>query len=479
MWAADDDTQLRLTQNIDQQKIQQEKNLREADIHSNTLPNMVIDGETIQVNQQDINDVGRALYISVMQKRWQAVSLYLDVYVKLPQYDPSLALFAQGALSRSKGQLKQAENDFRKSSQLQPNNIITQLELARVLTEQQKNNDATVLFQKIKKQLIHIESDSTAQNISKTVDMFLNGLQQRDHWHGTLAVGPIYGKNINSSSGVSSTTIYYVLDSSGSVNTYYYTRSAPKPAETGGLEYEGTVSKRWSLNGNHGLALRGLAYGDSYDDYSQYNESTINLNLGYSYLDQKNQFVLAPQYENYRYANAASYNAWGLHGEWIYFLSADKMFKLETDIKHLKYQEYKNFTGTSKSVSATFFKVLPQQWTVFSGLDYLDHPSKEHVVNSFEQEGIRLGISKQFKFGLNATLFGSFRWRQFDEYAASFDARRHDFEQNYTLVFQAPKLSFYGFTPNLTYRLNRNNSNVDWLYSYDKQTISIKLQRSF
>ena len=73
----------------------------------------------------------------------------------------------------------------------------------------------------------------------------------------------------------------------------------------------------------------------------------------------------------------------------------------------------------------------------------------------------------------------SFRWRQFDKFTPVLEARRHDFEQNYTLILSAPRWAFYGLTPNLTYQYNQNNSNVEWLYSYDKHNVSLKLEHRF
>lgn len=98
---------------------------------------------------------------------------------------------------------------------------------------------------------------------------------------------------------------------------------------------------------------------------------------------------------------------------------------------------------------------------------------------AYQQQGIRLGLSKSWNIGLNTTLFSSYRWRQFDRYAENLEARRHDFEQNYTFVMQMPRFKFYGVTPNLTYRYNHNSSNVDWLYSYDKHNVSLKLEHRF
>ncbi|MFU0499925.1 surface lipoprotein assembly modifier, partial [Acinetobacter baumannii] len=140
---------------------------------------------------------------------------------------------------------------------------------------------------------------------------------------------------------------------------------------------------------------------------------------------------------------------------------------------------YKSFDGIENSAFATFWKIFPDQWTFFGGLDVLDHSAKEKYVAAYEQQGARLGVTKNWSTGFNTTLLSSYRWRQFDKYAVGYLARRHDFEQNYTFVVQMPRFEFYGMTPNLTYRYNHNKSNVDWLYSYDKHNISLKLEHRF
>ncbi|SSS32713.1 peptide signal [Acinetobacter baumannii] len=109
----------------------------------------------------------------------------------------------------------------------------------------------------------------------------------------------------------------------------------------------------------------------------------------------------------------------------------------------------------------------------------LDHSTQEKYMAAYQQQGVRLGLSKSWSTGFNTTLLSSYRWRLFDKYAETFLARRHDFEQNHTFVVQMPRFEFYGMTPNLTYRYNHNKSNVDWLYSYDKHNISFKLEHRF
>ena len=161
------------------------------------------------------------------------------------------------------------------------------------------------------------------------------------------------------------------------------------------------------------------------------------------------------------------------------FIGQNKALKLEAEIKDIHHLKYAPQSGEESSVFATFWKVLPQQWTLFGGLDYVDHNSEEQYFTAYEQQGVRLGLSKQFKAGFNAALFSSYRWRQYDKYNSVLEEKRQDFEQNYTLVFSAPKWELYGLTPNLTYQYNKNRSNVGWLYSYDKHNVSLKLERRF
>ncbi|MFU8927991.1 surface lipoprotein assembly modifier [Acinetobacter puyangensis] len=486
-YAADNDTQLRLNQDIQRQQLQQEQNLKDLQQQDKgELPSMVINGETIIV-EQNIEDVGRALYLSVMQRQWQATTVYLDAYLKLEGYDQSLALFAQGALARVQGKPKKAEQDFTQALALQPQNQIIKLELARVLTEQQKNKDAKNTFLQVKDHLAS-SSDPTAQNITKNVESYLKGLKQRDAWQGSIAFGARYATNINNSAEYNNTTTWYAADENGDylldedgnkIFVYNRNQRSPDPINATGLDYEATLSKRWSLSGNHGISFRGLGYGQVYPNESDYNELTFNFNAGYSYQDQKNQILFAPVFEHKYFGHDPYYNAWGGRAEWMRFIGQDKALKLETEIKDFNYSNYTTQNGVEYSAFATFWKILPKQWTLNTGLDYVDHNTEEKYYAAYQQEGIRIGISKQFNAGFNATLSNSYRWRQFDTYAAVLGTRRHDFEQSYNLIVSAPRWQFYGLTPTLNYRYIHNKSNAVEYYSFDKHNISLKLEHRF
>ena len=477
---ADDDTQLRLNQSLDQNLLQQQHQLQQQGAIRGTdeLPNIVINGQVFEVEKNQ-DDLAKALYLAVMQKQWGNAAVYLKHYQQYEGYDQALTDFAEGALARAQGQLKLAEQKFQSSLNKQPNNLICELELARVLFEQQKNKQAARLFTSIQNKLGQSNRAVIPPEVEQTVHLFVKALDQRDSWQGSIAIGPSYATNLNSSSEQSKTWTLYGMDKEGNIIPAQMTRGSPKVISATGMDYEVSLIKRFSLYGNHGISLRGLAYGQSYNDHADYNESTLNINAGYSFFDLKNQISIAPLFEHKRYANDGLYNAWGARAEWMRFIAADKAFKLEAEIKDLDYQKYKTLDGIESSVMFTFWKILPKQWTLFSGLDVLDHDTQEKYMAAYQQQDIRFGLSKSWNVGLNTTLFSSYRWRQFDRYAESLEARRHDFEQNYTFVVQIPRFKFYGVTPNLTYRYNQNSSNVDWLYSYDKHNVSLKLEHRF
>ncbi|MGG2098544.1 surface lipoprotein assembly modifier [Acinetobacter haemolyticus] len=477
---ADDETQLRLNQSLDQQLLQQQRSLQAQGTIRSTekLPELQINGK-VYVVEKNQEDLAKALYLAVMQKQWVNVQIYLVHYQNYPEHDQALTDFAEGALARAQGQLKLAEQQFQSSLNKQPNNLICELELARVLFEQQKNKEAAHLFLSIQNKLKQSDHSVIPPEVQKTVQLFVKALAQRDSWQGSIAVGPTYASNLNSSSEQSKTWTLYGMDKDGNIIPAQITRGSPKAASAQGLDYDASLIKRFSIKENHGVALRALAYGQSYDNQSNYNESTINVNAGYSYYDLKNQINFSPLFEHRRYGNESLYDAWGGRIEWMRFISGDKALKLEAEIKDFNYQTYKTLNGQERSVLATFWKILPEQWTFFGGLDVLDRSTQEQYIAAYQQQGIRLGISKPWNIGINTTLLSSYRWRQFDQYAKVYEARRHDFEQNYTFVVQMPRFKFHGVTPNLTYRYNHNDSNVDWLYTYDKHNVSLKLEHRF
>ncbi|TDH84670.1 DUF560 domain-containing protein, partial [Acinetobacter baumannii] len=79
-------------------------------------------------------------------------------------------------------------------------------------------------------------------------------------------------------------------DSQGNIiSIEQVTRGTAKAESATGLDYEASLIKRYAIKGHHGVALRALAFGQSYNDHAAFNETTINLNTGYRYFDLNKQ----------------------------------------------------------------------------------------------------------------------------------------------------------------------------------------------
>src|SRR5690554_7894379 len=80
-WPNDADTSLRLNQSIDLRANQQEQQiLQDEDYLRGERPTLTIDGQTYTI-KHEVNDVGRALYLSIQQKQWPAVVYFLEEYL--------------------------------------------------------------------------------------------------------------------------------------------------------------------------------------------------------------------------------------------------------------------------------------------------------------------------------------------------------------------------------------------------------------
>ena len=135
-------------------------------------------------------------------------------------------------------------------------------------------------------------------------------------------------------------------------------------------------------------------------------------------------------------------------------------------------------SGRQSAVYATLWHQLPGRWLLFGGLDYT-HRDNDQKVHAYQLYGTRIGVSKQWDWGLDSAVFASFRKRRFGDHSALLDARREDDEQSYTLTLGLPGLTLAGFSPVFTLRHHRVDSNVDWIYSHEKNQYSLKLEKRF
>ncbi len=463
----------------DQRRILEQRSLRQSYERERELlkdeldaerPTITMDGKSYRV-QHTADDLGRALYLSLQNKQWSAVQRFLDEYLTLADRDPLLVHYAQGALARVQGRYSVAEREYRSLLERQPDFLPGRLELARVLFEDQQDREARQLFDAIAASLD--TDDPRTAGVRKSIATFQRALRSRGQWNGSFALGPAWNDNLNRSSAGSACVWWYVS------NVCLATRTTPEPIVSAGYDYDANFNKRLALRGHHGLYLRSLLFGQGYRDNRGYNELTSITQAGYSYRSGRHSVSLAAAWEYYAWGNDGLYGAWGAHAEWSWTLSPSSLLKLEGDWKDMRYRRgnYADlYDGVARSAYATYFHSLGTRWTVFGGVDVTDSAATQQVY-AYLQKGVRLGAALQWPSGFGATLFAAYRRRDYGGYSASLGARRADDEQSYTFILKAARFAFAGFTPLLTLRHARIKSNVDWLYSYDRSVVSLKLER--
>jgi len=470
--ANDQDTSLRLNQRLELDANQQERQLlKDEDYLKGELPTLTIDGKTYTIHHE-VNNVGRALYLSVQKKQWSAVAYFLREYLTFNDADPMLVSYAKGSLARIQGDIEEAETEFRTLLNIKPDFILGQLELARVLFESRKDKESEVFFHNISKLLK--SSDTRQQGVLTTVERFLQAVSQRQSWQGSIALGPTWSDNLNQTS--ESYTCLYFYD-----NGCVYERETPSAIEAYGLGYELSLNKRFAFSGHHGAFFRSLWFGQNYKDHANYNESQFSTQFGYSYHDMRNQYAIAPLFEFSRYGNNSLYGAWGLHGEWLHYLTDKIMFKVEADYKNQTYRKNslaEQYNGNIWSGFTTAWYALPNEWMFFGGFDF-SRKKAQTAQLAYRQIGVRSGLSKTISSNINATFYAALRKRDHDEYSPVFEQKRRDIEQSYTLIFRFPGFNLHNLEPTLTLKHRKVRSNVDWLYSHNRNSVSLKLEKKF
>ncbi|EHD19969.1 protein of unknown function DUF560 [Brenneria sp. EniD312] len=468
-----DDTRRLLEQSIESRAFERERELLrdEREQPAASRPTLTLDGRTYTV-ERTAAALGQALYLSLQHRQWGAARRFLDEYLTLPDHDPLLVHYARGMLARAAGLLAQAEAEFRALLALRPAFLPARLELARVLFEDGQEREAELAFVDI---LASINAaDPKTAGVRKTIAAYRNALRQRSDWHGSFSFGPTWSDNVNRTSA-SQTCLWLLANGLCLVE-----RKLPDAISAGGLAFDASAQRRIPLRGRHGLYLRSSLYGAQYRHHGDYNETTFTAQGGYSYRGGRHQLQLAPSFEYYQWGREALYGAWGAHADWSYIPWRNALLKLEGEYKDMSYRRRayaNNFDGATRQLYATYYHEVGAGWTLFGGVDWVDSDARLEA-NGYRQTGLRLGAAVTYS-GFSATLFGAYRVRDYDAYNPLLAARREDDEQNYTLILKAPRWQAAGFVPVLTLRHNKVKSNVDWLYSYDRNDISLKLERTF
>lgn len=465
------DTRLRLDQELQTRNAARDARAAAAaeatEARSDTIS---IDGQTYTV-QPTVNDMGKALYIAVTRRQWGDVRRFLAAYQRLRGYDPMLELYARGALYRTTGHMAQAEAAYRALMALQGDFLPGQLELARVLFESRQDRAARAAFMQAR--ALIPGTDDKAAGLRRTVDSFLHALDQRSGWHGSFAIGASRGTNINQSSG--SYTCLLAIETACLVD-----RKLPDPITAPGINFEGTLSRRWALPGHGGLLARALTYGDIYPGYHSYDQSAVSLQLGYDRRGATSGWTLSPGTDLGFLGGRLLYATWGLRAEGFAQITGHTAIRLEVTGRHFDYPSalYADYSGNQGEAYLTLWQSLSPRWTLFGGAEILVKGAALPV-NAYGQMGLRAGAAGSLGSIATVSAVAARRWRDYRAYSDLLEGKRHDTEDTLTATLRLTRWKLAGLAPELYLQASRVRSSIDWLYSYRKTTMALRLTHAF
>lgn len=470
--ASGQDTRLRLDQQLDRQRVDRESRaIEDAEALDGDTSSLTIDGQTYAVGNT-VDEIGRALYVSVARKLWRDVRRFLAAYQQMDGHDPMLVEYALGALAREKGDLATAERHYRALLAIKADFVPGRLELARVLFDNHKDREAEGVFWAARDLLA--DDGPQAQGVIGTVDAYLGALKRRRSWQGSLAIGPGYSSNLNQSSA-SYTCLLATED-----GTCLIDRQVPPAIAAAGVNFEATLARDVPLGGNSGLRARVILFGDIYPEHHDYSQATAIVRLGYQYQTARNAVSVSPSFEIGSLGSSELYRAPGFNVEWTHTVSPRLLFRLEGNYRDFQYRDaaFAPQDGPLTDIAATSWYSLTPTFTVFGGPDAIvkDTPSP---VEAYRQWGGRLGMNKAFGNVASLFLMGSYRYRRHRAYSELFEARRKDQQFNVIGIARLPVLKLGPLIPEIVIQHTRVESNIDWLYSYKRITASVRLSYAF
>ncbi len=481
---ANQETDLRLQQQDSMQAKQQEQQILQEELEREFRQNQA--GEDAQLPAfSNPTELAHQLYLSVQRKQWQVAQQLLDIYLTLPHTDSMLVHYAQGAIARQQGDLVNAEQEFQSLLDLQPDFMVGQLELARVLFENRKNSEALQRFNQV--ELALPQDNPRADGVRRTINSFQSALAARDSWQGNLTLGLSYNDNVNRTSEIDEIIDYipiHQLDEHGQQQTvmtplYKY---APKKREYYGVNLEASLNRRVSVSGHHGVKLNLVAYGTSYPNQSEFNEFTYKTFIGYGYQDAHLDWSLGPKFDYIEQGNHASHIAPGVKFSASYTLSPAHVMSMELSGEYQKFRptQSKNSSGAYWFAAINSMHQLTDSGVGFIGIDLAKKHGNVDILN-YDSIGGRVGFQWHWNHKVDALLITSFKRREHDGYFnfAGLVGEREDDEVNATLILGSDALKFWQVKPKFSVGYQRVYSSLASVFSYDQTTVGLKFETRF
>lgn len=437
---------------------------------------LMYEGQRYQV-PTTLEALAPAIYVAINTNQWPQLPGFLERYRQLPGHRPALVAMAESLLARFNNNYPLALRRMEQASELEPEDARIQLELARLWFEDYQEQRARKGFEKA----LAAGLPPQAQYL---VEQYHQALDIRADWHGSIALGLGYNDNINQGNG-------YYSCLSAFAGYCLFERRMPEAIESEMASYELSLQQRVNLTGNHNLQFRPVSYGSYYPETNpsdtaivqDYSTNLALLQVGYQYLDARDNIRLTPYLEHYYRNRASEYLAHGLELEWRHSFNHQWQVGTSLDAKRYEYTSKGETVGTDYELYQwdTNVSYSPEANTSLYGGVTLSRRKYEQEAASSKSWAVRAGIYNAFSgdAGLFVNAMAIYRDSRNDAYDFFLGDRRHDQQQVYILSAGANGWSIAGMTPELRVRHTINHSNLDWAFGFEQTEVNLMLRRNF
>lgn len=255
-------------------------------------------------------------------------------------------------------------------------------------------------------------------------------------------------------------------------------RKMPKKITSSGFSVFGMTQQSFMLQEPHSVFIRLTANGQIYRQNSPYNEYQANIYTGYYFQTQQHYLLAGPLFGYEQGEEDPNAYEVGAKIEWRYrpTVVAKLDLVINQQIKWKDYYQWQQNNGLKHETSFSIhYPFNNMDWYLSFGFSKHSHQWK---IKDYQRYDIGSGVKFSSLPYLETNLSLLWNQHQFKHFDQRLGAKRHDTEWIYAIKLKLTK-KLIGFTPSVTFFHRNNNSNVGWLYRYQKNDLQLNFERYF
>lgn len=408
--------------------------------------------------------IEQAINQAILSKSWQQLNQLLTAYRQQAGYDLTLWRYAKGAWFHSQKHYKAAIRLYREMLADNPDLLYPRFDLAVMLFQDKQ-------YVAAKSQFLRVQAANGSQTLHQLSEQYLLAIDQAESWQFSTTFNYSVDNNVNNASANKTIQIG---------NATFVKTADSLPQKAHGINYTLSAERDKNLFGAHYLNVGASLSGEYYWDASQYDTTRVRLSGGYRYKSAKQTWSLKPFVEGFWLGGNHYRNNVGLGINSSYRLNNRLQVGGNITVASLHYMDkgYRRFNSKSLTIGtqAVYFPSAKQYFLL--GTELTNDNAKDHS-ESHRTNRLRLGWGYEWQYGISSRINYSVAHKRHKAPHYLFGYHRRDITHQAELTLWKRDWHLWGLTPKLTYQWLAVHSNIDDLYSRQKQQVFLNIEKSF